>query len=119
MRLASQSLRGLIYQILTYPNSSTQDEAIAGRARAEQINNIKRYLTWILLANVSNALVLVAALWISTLRHLAVAWATAVVVVCFYYAIRQRHAADPRPTHRDAARGVGKEALQESREAPQ
>ena len=67
------SLRGLIYQFLSYPNSSTKDEAIAGRVRAEQINNIKRYLTWILLANVCNALVLVAAFWASTLRDLAIA----------------------------------------------
>ena len=99
MHLASQSLRGLISQILSYPNSSTQDEAIAGRVRAEQINNVKRYLTWILLANVCNASVLVAALWTSTLRHLAFAWAAIVVIVCFYYGIRQRHSADARPTH--------------------
>jgi hypothetical protein len=75
MHSASQSLRRLIYQILSYPNSSIQDEAIAGRVRAEQINNVKRYLTWILLANVCNALVLVAALWTSTLRDLAIGWA--------------------------------------------
>ena len=97
MHLASESLRGLIYQILSYPNSSTQDEAIAGRVRAEQINNIKRYLIWILLANVCNALVLVAALWASTLRDLAIAWAVTVVIVCLYYGFRQRHTADARP----------------------
>ena len=60
MHLASQSPRRLISQILNYPNSSVQDEAVDGRIRAEQINNIKRYLTWILLANICNALVLVA-----------------------------------------------------------
>src|SRR5215831_19790353 len=97
MHLASQSLRGLISQILSYPNSSTQDDAIAGRVRAEQINNVKRYLTWILLANVCNALVLVAALWTSTLRDSAIVWAATVVVVCLYYGFRQRHTADARP----------------------
>jgi diguanylate cyclase len=99
MLLASQSLRGSIYQILSYPNSSTQDEDTAGRVRAEQINNIKRYLTWILLANVCNALVLVAAFWTSALRDLAVAWAGVVVIVCLYYGIKQRRTADARPAH--------------------
>ena len=90
MHLASQSLRRLISHILSYPNSSVQDEAVEGRVRAEQINNIKRYLTWILLANICNALVLVAALWTSPLRRPAVAWASAIVVVGLYYGLRQR-----------------------------
>jgi diguanylate cyclase (GGDEF)-like protein len=91
--------RRLISQILTYPNSSDQDEAVDGRVRAEQINNIKRYLTWILLANICNALVLVAALWGSPLRRLAVAWASAIVIVGLYYGLRQRRTARVRPTH--------------------
>ena len=99
MHLASQSPRRLISQILDYPNSSVQDEAVDGRVRAEQINNIKRYLTWILLANICNALVLVAALWASPLRRLAVAWASAIVIVGLYYGLRQRHTARVRPTH--------------------
>jgi hypothetical protein len=97
MQLASQSPRELVSHILSYPNSSPQDEAVAGRVRAEQINNIKRYLTWILLANVCNALVLVAALWASPLRRLAVAWASAIVVVGLYYGLRQRRTARTRP----------------------
>ncbi len=99
MHLASQSPRRLISQILSYPNSSVQDEAVQGRVRAEQINNIKRYLTWILLANICNALVLVAALWASPLRRLAVAWASAVVIVGLYYGLRQGRTARMRPTH--------------------
>jgi diguanylate cyclase len=99
MHLASQSPRRLISQILNYPNSSVQDEAVDGRVRAEQINNIKRYLTWILLANICNALVLVAALWASPLRRLSVAWASAIVIVGLYYGLRQRHTARVRPTH--------------------
>ena len=47
MYLASQSLRRLISQILSYPNSSDQEEAVEGHIRAEQINNVKHYLTWI------------------------------------------------------------------------
>ena len=99
MHLASQSLCGLVSHILTYPNISVQDEAIKGRVRAEQINNIKRYLTWILVANVCNALVLVAALWASPLRRLAVAWASAIVIVGVYYGFRQRRTARTRPTY--------------------
>ncbi len=99
MHLASQSPRRLISQILSYPNSSVQDEAVQGRVRAEQINNIKRYLTWILLANICNALVLVAALWASPLRRLAVAWASAIVIVGLYYGLRQGRTARMRPTH--------------------
>ena len=90
MHLASQTLRRLIPQILSYPNSSIHDEAIEGRVRAEQINNIKRYLTWVLLANITNALVLVAALWSSPLRRSAVAWASAFVFVGLYFGLRQR-----------------------------
>ena len=99
MYLPSQSLRRLISQILSYPNSSVQDEAVEGRVRAEQINNVKRYLTWILLANICNALVLVAALWSSPLRRLAVAWASAIVIVGLYYGLRQRRIARTRPTY--------------------
>jgi diguanylate cyclase (GGDEF)-like protein len=99
MHLASQSQWRLISQILSYPNSSVQDEAVEGRIRAEQINNLKRYLTWILLANICNALVLVAALWSSPLRRFAVVWASAIVIVGLYYGLRQRRTAPVRPTH--------------------
>jgi diguanylate cyclase (GGDEF)-like protein len=99
MHLASQSSRRLISQILSYPNSSVQDGAVEGRVRAEQINNVKRYLTWILLANICNALVLVAALWASPLRRLAVVWASAIVIVGLYYGLRQRRTARVSPTH--------------------
>jgi diguanylate cyclase len=99
MYLASHSSRRLISRILCYPNSSIKDEALEGRVRAEQINNVKRYLTWILLANVCNALVLVTALWSSPLSRLAVAWASAIVIVGLYYGLRQRHTALATPAY--------------------
>ena len=99
MHLASQSPRRLISRILSYPNSLVQDEAVEGRVRAEQISNIKHYLTWILLANICNALVLVAALWASPLRRSALAWASAIIIVGIFYAVRQRRTARVRPTH--------------------
>src|ERR1700722_11154523 len=99
MHLALQSPRRLISHILSYPNSLVQDEAVEGRVRAEQISNIKHYLTWILLANICNALVLVAALWASPLRRSALAWASAIIIVGIFYAVRQRRTARVRPTH--------------------
>ena len=99
MHLSSRSLRQLISRILSYPNGLDQDEALEGRIRAEQIDNIKHYLTWILLANICNALVLVAALWVSPVRRLAVAWASAIIIVGLYYGLRQRRTARLRPTN--------------------
>src|ERR1700733_4044523 len=99
MHLSSQSLRRVISQILSYPNGLDQEEAVEGRIRAEQINNIKHYLTWILLANICNALVLVAALWASPLRRLAITWASAIVIVGLYYGLRQRRTVRLRPTN--------------------
>ena len=99
MHLSSRSLRRLISRILSYPNGLDQDEALEGRIRAEQIDNIKHYLTWILLANICNALVLVAALWVSPVRQLAVAWASAIIIVGIYYGLRQRRTARLRPTN--------------------
>ena len=93
MNLSSQPLARLIHKILSHPNGAGQDEVIEGRIRAEQINNLKRYLTGILLANICNALVLVAALWVSPLRRLAVVWASSIVIVGLYYALRQRRTA--------------------------
>jgi diguanylate cyclase len=99
MHLASQTVRRLISQTLGYPNNSVGDEAIEGRIRAEQINNIKRYLTWILLANICNAVVLVAAFWSSPLWRFAVTWASVVVIVCLYFGLRQRRSGSARPTY--------------------
>jgi diguanylate cyclase len=99
MHLASQTLRRLISWTLGYPNNLIDDETIDGTIRAEQINNIKRYLTWVLLANICNALVLVAAFWSSPLWHLATGWASAVIFVCLYFGLRQRRATSARPTY--------------------
>jgi diguanylate cyclase len=99
MYWTSRSLRKTISQILYYPNSSNDDEAVEGRVRSEQINNVKRYLTWILLANVCNALVFVTALWSSPLRQLAAGWAFAIVIVGLYYGLRQRRTTLAAPAY--------------------
>jgi diguanylate cyclase (GGDEF)-like protein len=62
--------------------------AIAGRLRAEQIGAIVHYLPWMMLANASNALVLVAALWTSPDRFWALAWALAVIGYSALYGVR-------------------------------
>ena len=45
------------------------NEDVAGRVRAEQINVILQYLPWMMLANASNALILVAAFRTSPNGH--------------------------------------------------
>ena len=45
LRPSSQPLRKLLTAILSFPCSVTDDEAVQGRIRAEQISNIKRYLS--------------------------------------------------------------------------
>jgi diguanylate cyclase len=102
MHLTSRLPPGLLPRILSYPNSSDQDEIVEGRIRAEQINNIKRYLPWILLANVCNALVLVGALWASPLRQLAIGWSSVIVLLVVYYGYRHRGTAGGKSNHASA-----------------
>jgi diguanylate cyclase len=96
---SSQPLRGMISRTLTIPCSSIRDDAIEGSVRAEQINSVKRYLPSILLANICNAMVLVAALWASSQRPLAVTWAAAVLLLNMYYGIRHYLSFTPKPTY--------------------
>ncbi len=84
LRLSSRSLRELISHFVGYPASAIGDHAVEGRIRAEQINSIKRYLPTTLLANICNASVLVAALWFSPQRQLAMVWAATVLLFCLY-----------------------------------
>jgi len=99
MKLALQKPRELLSRLLNYHSNSIHDESIEGRVRAEQINNIKRYLTWVLLANICNALVLVAALWTSPLRRSAVMWAAGIAFIGLYLGLRHRRAATSKPTY--------------------
>ena len=98
MHRASQPVTGVISRFLNYP-IGTGDEAVAGRIRAEQINNIKRYLPSIMLANACNALVIVAALWASPQRQLAILWASAVLVFSLYYGLRNRRRSHTKPLY--------------------
>ncbi len=99
MHWVSQPVVGMISRILSYPTGAGDDEAVAGRIRSEQINNIKHYLPWIMLANACNALVLVATLWGSPQRQLDVLWALTVVIFSLYYGVRNRRSPRAKPSY--------------------
>ena len=86
--LSSQPLRRMISRIFSFPSIATDDEAVQGRIRAEQISNIKRYLSAMLLANVCNAAILIVALWASPQHQLAVAWASVTLVFTLYHGFK-------------------------------
>ncbi len=73
------------------------DAGVAGRVRAEQIGLIKRYLPLTMLANASNALVLVAALWNSPARTQALFWASGIVFFSAFFALRGWRAGTKAP----------------------
>jgi diguanylate cyclase len=66
------------------------DEIVAGRVRAEQLSIIFYYLPSIMLANVCNAFIFVAAVWPSPDRMLSLVWAALIVCYAFFYGIRAR-----------------------------
>jgi diguanylate cyclase (GGDEF)-like protein len=99
LRLSSQPVHTLFSGILSFPCSVTDDDAVQGRIRAEQISNIKRYLSAMLLANVCNAGILILALWASPQHHLAIIWATITLVFTLYHGFKNRHSADNKPSY--------------------
>jgi diguanylate cyclase len=89
----------LMFQRFSDTTNSFHDESIDGRVRAEQINNIKRYQTWVVLANICNALVLAAALWPTPLRYPALLWSAGVVLICLGFGLSRRRMANAKPTN--------------------
>jgi len=85
---AAAAFHRLLSGDLSYFGAPVISAAVAGRMRAEQIGAILHYLPWMMLANASNALVLVAALWSSPDRLWAVGWASGVLVYSGLYALR-------------------------------
>ena len=98
-QLSSQPLHTLLSRILSFPCSVSDDDAVQGRIRAEQISNIKRYLSAMLLANVCNAGILTVALWASAQHQLAIIWATTTLVFTLYHGFKNRHSADAKPSY--------------------
>ena len=99
MHLSSQPLRKLISRILSFPCSIIDDEAVQGRVRAEQISNIKRYLSAMLLANICNAGILIVALWASPQHQLAITWASTTLIFTLYHGFKNRHSAHAKPSY--------------------
>jgi diguanylate cyclase len=91
--------RRLVSGMLRFPGALVADDAVEGRLRAEQINNIKRHLSSIMLANACNALVLVVALWPSSQRQLAIAWASTILMFTIYHGFKNRRLDRPKPSH--------------------
>ena len=99
LHLSSQHVREMISRIFSFPSSAINKEAVQGRIRAEQISNIKRYLSAMLLANVCNAAILIVALWASPQHKLAIAWASATLVFTLYHGFNNRHSAYTKPSY--------------------
>jgi len=85
---AAATFRGILSGDLSYFGGPVTSPAVAARLRAAQIGAILHYLPWMMLANASNALVLVAALWSSPDRPWAIAWASVVIAYSGVYGIR-------------------------------
>jgi diguanylate cyclase (GGDEF)-like protein len=73
-------------------------EDVAGRVRAEQIGVIFQYLPWMMLANLSNALILVVALRRSSDWAWALAWAASIVVYAIFIGIKSIGRRNAKPT---------------------
>jgi diguanylate cyclase (GGDEF)-like protein len=99
LHLSSRHVHEIISRIFSFPSSAIDNEAVQGRIRAEQISNIKRYLSAMLLANVCNAAILIVALWASPQHQLAIAWASATLVFTLYHGFKNRHSAHTKPSY--------------------
>ena len=91
--------RRLVSGVSRCPGTLVADDAVEERLRAEQINNIKRHLSSIMLANACNALVLVVALWPSSQRQLAIAWASTILMFTIYHGFKNRRLDRPKPSY--------------------
>jgi diguanylate cyclase (GGDEF)-like protein len=89
-------------------------EDAAGRVRADQISIIVQYLPWMMLANASNALILVTAFRTSPNWMWAVGWATLIVAYAIFFGIRARRKRIPKPitvSKRAVRRAIGNALL--------
>src|SRR5262249_8376598 len=78
------------------------------RIRAEQVGVIRRYLPWMMLANAFNAVVLVAALWKSPDKSLALGWASLVIGFAALHGRKASGASGQPPvSERTVRRAVG------------
>ena len=93
---------------LTIFGGPVLEEAAAGRIRAEQVSVIRRYLPWMMLANAFNAVVLVAALWKSPDKSLALGWASLIIGFAALHGRKSSGASGQSPvSERTVRRAVG------------
>lgn len=85
--------------ILHYPASMVRDDFIRGQIRAEQVGNIKRYLSSMMLANAANALIVVVGFWASSQRWAALFWATPILIFAAHHGLKHRTALPARPSY--------------------
>jgi diguanylate cyclase (GGDEF)-like protein len=74
------------------------NEDVAGRIRAEQISAIFQYLPWMMLANASNALIVIIALRKSPDWAWALAWSAIVVAYAIYFWTKSIRQNKTKPT---------------------
>ncbi len=92
-------LRALPSGLFLYPSNLAETESVAGRIRAEQISNVKRYLFSVMAANTFNALVFVVAVWQTSQREMAVAWAATVFMLTIYHGYKSQRPNEQAPTY--------------------
>ena len=92
-------LLDLFSRLSAYPSNLAQNDLVAGRIRAEQVSNVKRYLFSVMAANAFNALIFVAAVWQSPQRQMAIAWAATVLMFTIYHGFKSQSSAGLTPSH--------------------
>lgn len=107
------TLRGMFSGDLSCFGGPIMNEDAASRVRAEQISIIFQYLSWTMLANVCNALVLVVAFRRSSNLIWASAWAVSIFAYVFFVGTKSNGKRGGRPTavSKRAVRRVIRNAL--------
>jgi diguanylate cyclase (GGDEF)-like protein len=97
LRRIAANLRQISSGDLALFGGAKIDAAVAGRIRAEQINTVVRYMPWMMVANVANAFILLAAFWKSPDRALALIWTCTIIAFAAFHWIRnlRNHGAKP------------------------
>ncbi len=76
------------------------------RLRAEQFSHIARHTPGVMLANICNAAVFVAASWDRPYRWLALAWGAPVIAIASFVYLRRRTRRSPKTAPSSSNRGV-------------
>jgi len=94
-----KKLKNSFDDILHFPANLSSDDVIQGHIRAEQVGNIKRYLSSMMLANAANALVVVAGFWASPQRWAALLWAASILIFAVHHGLKNRIMPRAKPSY--------------------